>query len=451
MSTPQRTTSARRYRTVFVDPDLLRHAADRRTHDTPRDHAVRLIGVERHVAGVRRNVRDAARAVLVWLASVMEQQDGDLNALLNDCLRPGPDAAGLNYAALTEKVNACCGCNLSAKRVRTAVENLRHVSADTARRNHTPSSSLVERLAQTRRRLAANYDQLIAAETPHRAEVRRAIGTELLAALRLAAHRLIEKPYAEELSAAFDPPALEGRLLAFVRDAVKHQPLELEGDLQRILRSLGRADQTPESDMAIVVASAKAVCGLLGPDSLPGVLAQLNVLVVGRDMLGTPLYVSELARLAELAEALHSDRAAQQYQNWARRLDESARVPTAIRVASFARNNLATHILQRLITQAIKDVATYLPLAESAIEAMRRSDGSFRLLPVTQAIHATALAELGIDERVVHEMFSTMEVDAATQLLADLADFDSSRAVVQAVRRRAIEAQPALRFRLIAV
>ena len=47
---------------------------------------------------------------------------------------------------------------------------------------------------------------------------------------------------------------------------------------------------------------------------------------VGRELLGTELYVSEMHRIAEAAAALHSDRDTLRYQNWARHLDESARV-----------------------------------------------------------------------------------------------------------------------------
>src|SRR5690606_38059047 len=146
-----------------------------------------------------------------------------------------------------------------------------------------------------------------------------------------------------------------------------------------------------ESHMRLVVAGARVVCGLMGSDSLPGLLAQLNVQVVGRDLLGSELYQAELHRIAEAAAALRDDRAALRYQNWARRLDESARVPAPLRVASFARNNLATHILQRLITGEITDVDAHLPRAEAAIDAMRRTDASFFLLPLTEAIYLTVL------------------------------------------------------------
>lgn len=460
MSTPLRTSQIkrpRRYRTVFVDPDVLGHLPRKPRKEVdetePRVTPLRLIGVDERVAACRRNVRDAARAVLTWMAEVMDSGGGELADVLDDCLRPGPDAQRVNYAALAQRINTTCGTDLTAKRVRTAIANLRRAATDADAKRHAPATPTTpsDRLAQLRRRLTANYDQLVAADSDRREKVRRAIGTELLAAVRVAAGRLIEKPYGEGIPAAFDPSALEGRLLDFVRDVASDAPADVERDLRKLLRVLGRDDGTSESDMKLVVAGARVVCDLLGPDSLPGLLAQLNVQVVGRDLLGTPMYLSEMFRISEAAAALHADRATLQYQTWARRLAEDVRVPAAVRVASYARNNLATHILQRLITGEITDASLYLPAAEAAIDAMRRGDAGFFLLPLTEAIHLTALAETGLDADRVLAHFRGMDEDRAAQLLRDLAKYDSSRAVVEAVRRRAIEALPNLRYRLIAV
>lgn len=454
MSTPLRTTRnhrPKRYRTVFVDPDVLGQLPRQDADSAPRHVGLRLIGVDERVAACRRNVRDAARAVLTWMAGVMDSDAGELTSVLDDCLRPGPDSSRVNYAALAARINAACGTDLSAKRVRTAVANLRSAAAEADAKQPDRAANPTDRTDTLRRRLAANYDQLVADESDHREKVRRAIATELLAAVRVAAGQLIEKPYGEGIPTAFDPAALEGRLLDFVRDVTSDAPADVERDLQKLLRILGRDDGTSESDMKLVVAGARVVCDLLGPGSLPGLLAQLNVQVVGRDLLGTPTYLAEMYRISEAAAALHDDRATLQYQNWARRLDEDVRVPAALRVASYARNNLATHILQRLITGELADIDNYLPVAEHAIDLMRKHDSGFFLLPLTEAIHLTALADTGRDTERVLAHFRGMDEAKATQLLRDLAKFDSSRAVVEAVRRRAIEAQPELRYRLIAV
>jgi len=445
MSASPATSQATRFATVYVDPAKLNRTPGPADKSPGPAQGLRLIGVTEQVTHVRKNVRDAARAVLTWVASVMDQQDGELDCVLDACLRPGPDSERVNYAALAERVNAFSGLDLSAKRVCTAILNLRRVHSEAVTRDHAVVAT--DGLAQLRQRLAANIDSLIVGQD----NVRRAMASELLAAVRTCGGRLIAAPYGEGVAHAMDPASLEGRLIRFVRDAVHDEPAHLRPDLHRLLNVLEHADGSAESDTAVVVTGARVVCDLMGADSLPGLLAQLNVVVVGRQILGSELYIAELHRLAEASAELHDDADTRRYLNWARRLPEDRRVPTALRVASFARNNLATHLLERIITGELADAADSLSQAQTAIDAMRHVDGRFRLLPVTEAIYATALAVAGVDEQHVIELFRTMGLDAAATLLADLSQFDSNRQVVEAVRQRAIAALPELRYRFIAV
>ena len=76
---------------------------------------------------MRKNVRDAAAAVLAWLAAVVahDEAGGNLDGVLDRCLRPGPDIERVNFAAMAQEIKQVTGVELSPRRVQTAVNQLR--------------------------------------------------------------------------------------------------------------------------------------------------------------------------------------------------------------------------------------------------------------------------------------------------------------------------------------
>ena len=96
------------------------------TASTNHRRAKRITTVKDEVVGLRRNVQDAARAVLRWLASVTEHRGRvDLDRVLDKCLRPGSDTTAVNYTALAQEINQTLSTDLSPKRIQTAIRHLR--------------------------------------------------------------------------------------------------------------------------------------------------------------------------------------------------------------------------------------------------------------------------------------------------------------------------------------
>ncbi len=152
-----------RWRTVFVDSQVLAAvtpAASRDAHLLDEDESAEttpplqvITRLSDEVQSVRKNVRDAAAAVLAWVAAVVGHEGKtDLDDVLDRCLRPGPDIERVNYAAMATEIFRVTGIELTPKRVQTAVSHLRaaHDQKAVARRTadeaETPSLSLRERL-----------------------------------------------------------------------------------------------------------------------------------------------------------------------------------------------------------------------------------------------------------------------------------------------------------------
>ncbi|MEL7087464.1 MAG: hypothetical protein AAGL98_03335, partial [Planctomycetota bacterium] len=183
-----------RWRTVFVDGTLLEQtipaAAPGMTSEPPREQAdLRIITRQQdEVAGVRKNVRDSARAVLSWLAAVVGHEGKtDLDDILDRCLRPGPDIERVNYAAMAADIFRVTGVELTAKRVQTAVSHLRAAHAKKHVEAEAKQALAVDALRQPLDELDAkvrdNFAALTAAEPTDHAAVRRAVGTEVLTAV----------------------------------------------------------------------------------------------------------------------------------------------------------------------------------------------------------------------------------------------------------------------------
>jgi hypothetical protein len=204
--------------------------------------------------------------------------------------------------------------------------------------------------------------------------------------------------------------------------------------------------------MHLVLAGARVVIGLAGAESLPGVLAQLNVAVVGREMLGSELYRSELLRLAEAALKLHEDEPTKRLLRRVRRLPEDRRLPSPLRVRSYSLNNAATHILERLFTgELADDDGRLLRKARWCIDQMRRRDGAFALIDATRAIDAATGAQLTGDGGPAVDLFRAWGRQRSLSVLRHVVAYDNCPALVEAVRRHALSAIPDLRFALICV
>lgn len=461
-----------RWRTVFVDGGVLEATLSREsTAPAPHVPETRVIGrLDDRVNGVRKNVQDAAAAVLAWLSAVIAHEGKtDLDAVLDSCLRPGPDIERVNYAAMAQEIQRVTGIELTAKRVQTAVTHLRKAHTQAKADQPTPAAQprLREALQLLDQHLRDNFQALTAHESAERLGVRRQIGVEVLTAVRAAAGRVIDRDFGEGIPDLVDLHQLEGRFLGFVRDTLNLQagrtaPARgrLEQDLRRLLITLADHDGTAELDMKLVMHGAQVVGSLLGPDSLPGVMAQLNVLVAGRSLIDTDLYVAEMLRLADRAESLHDDPATRSLMNWVRRLPEDQRLPSPIRVSSYCRSNASTRLFDRLYTgdlnpddPALADAThpprTYLQLACDTHDAMLQRDAGFTLTLTTELIRHTVLTHLTQDATAFDAYLQTLGQDRALDRLEALIRFENNDELVAAARDRILRAYPALKRQII--
>ena len=461
---------ARRPRTLFLDWADLEATASASTAarissrpdaSTSSARVRQIISVDSEVQGLRRNVRDSARAVLRWVAAVVDHEgERDLDAVLDRCLRPGPDVQAVNYSALAREIRESTGVILTAKAVRTAIAHLRR------KRSQTTSDSLrgqplKERLDLLRARLSANHQALggargfIGADSradTQRDDLLRSVAVDRLAAVRSAASRLIENDYGEHISRDVDVDHLEARFLDFVRDVLRgrgpgNDPAAR--DLHGLLVSLCDYDGSTECDMRIVVDGARVVALVCGPDSLAGLLAQLNVLVAGRHLLDSELYVAELHRVADAAAGLHDDPGTKTFLNWARRQPEDRRLPSPLRVSSYCLNNAATHLLERIFKGTSPDPRAALRAAQHDLERMRAADSGFGLIQTTEVISLAAVARLTGDPSDIEAHFKRLGGQRTQRVLEDLARYDNCAQLVDAVRARAVGVFPALAHQVI--
>lgn len=445
-SRPAQAGKARRYRTVFVDwsklgPTLCDQAARETPAPPPRPV---VTTVDDQLDPVRKNVKDAAKAVLAWLSqAVSHGEDSNLDAVLDACLRPGPDSTRVNFNALTEQINATLGTDLTPKRVRTAVRHLRKARRQAAAskpRINAPctldaSLALRDRIADARDAAHGQADD----------DATLTLALDILAAVRCAAGRLIDHGFGEGIPDVIDPAAIASRFDELRFD----QPHTDTGRaIDRLLRTLRDCDGEPEADMRLVIDGTRVVTDLTGADSLPGVMARLNVLVAGRYLLDSATYTQRLIALADGAEALHHDAATKKLLRRARDQPEDRRIPSPLRIASYCLNNAATHLLDRLFDGRLTGGAL-LTTARTCIQRMQQRDSGFQLLRVTRLIEAVTLAQLNQDPAAVRSLVTGWGEATTLAVLEDLAKFDNNELIVRAAEHHATSALPALRHRLI--
>jgi len=443
---------ATRPRTYFVDfADLeSKMTAPDAGKPSPRKTGRRMLtSVDAEAKKVRSNSQDAAKAVLAWVSGIVEHEgDTDLNAVLAKCLRPGPNTQRVSYAAIAEEIGRTMNVQLSPKRIKTAIGQLRKVRE--SKMQQMPPQNIRQKLIDLHDRLEADFAALTGNASEEQTIMRREIALQVLTAVRKAASRLIENDFGEGIPDAIDIDELEGRFLDFVRDIVNDKPGDsLHQQLRRLLITLGEYDGATEYDMRLVVEGSRVVNALQSPDSLPGVMAQLNVLVAGRHLLDSELYVAEMTRLAELAHSLQDAAGTKTLLNWIRRLPEDQRIPSPNRVASYCLNNASTHLLERVFRGESADPETALVKAAQYIDSMKLHDGGFDLLKTTEVIRLAVLAHQTGDSAPVRDHFKALGEEKSIALIQDLIRYENSAKIVAAARDHAIAALPALRNQII--
>ncbi len=453
--------------TRYVDWDQLEskltadRAARLSTHDEPEPasrHRPRLISsVDAEADHLRANVRDSAKAVLTWLSAVTEQRDQSLDDVLDRCLKPGPDVERLNYEALAREIQQTVQADVTPKRVRTAIAHLRHSHEQKVGRMQQ-QQSMRQRLDALGQSLRDQYTALIESEQQDQSSPRRQVAADVLAAVRCAAGRLIEKDFGEGIPQSIDVDQLQDRFLEFVRDVMRQGPPPADGptladDLHRLLVTLTDYDRSAQYDMQVVVDGSRVVAELVGPDSLMGLLAQLNVLMAGRSMLDSQVFCEQMFRLANDAGDLHDDPQTKSLLNWLRRLPEDQRLPSPLRVCSYCLNNAATHILVRIFKDELPahGPEQWLDRATEAIERMRQRDSGFALIKTSQLVELSVAAKLSGDAGAIEAHFKSLGRAESLRRLEDLARYESCIEVVQAAQAHAIAAIPALKHQLIRV
>jgi len=382
-----------------------------------------------------------------------------LNEALDRCLRPGPDPTDLNYTAMAREINKACETSFSPKRIRNAVKHLRHkrqTSLSARQAKHQRESDFTTRLDALHIRLGDTYEKLCQSNPCMGRAFRRAIAHEVLGVLRAAAGRLIECGYGEGIPDLINPDSVYQHLIALAQQMGEgsqtgNQPspdTDLKDDVSRLITALHHYDKSTEADADIVLAGVCVVSSLMGPSSLFGLLARLNVLMVARPMLDSPGFINQMLGLADSAGRLVHDRTTQTDMAWVRLQPKDLRTPSPNRVRSYCLNNAATHILQRLYTGELTG-AHWFTTAESCYHTMRKHDRGFRLLQTTEAIMVCVLAELTGDHSASRDMFKRLGEAKALALLLDLARFDNSPQINRLVRQHAEMTYPGISTQII--
>jgi len=412
----------------------------------------RVTTVDHEVNDLRVNVQDAARAVLTWVASATQHDtDKNLDRVLDACLRPSADATEINYAALAQEINQSLGLDFSAKRIQTALRHLRNAADQpVAVTVQTPMSDRFEALHT---KLQTNHDRLLRGFGQSENAFRRAMAHDILGVVRASAGRLIECSFGEGIPQQVDLDATRQRFLVFIQHAVDHglgsdDQTSIHDDMTRLLTALCDHDGSVESDMQLVVAGAHMVADLAGPDLLPGLMARLNILMVGRPLLETDFFVAQMIELADAAGHLIHDKRTRAYMSWVRTQPQDRRTPTANRVRSYCLNNAATHILQRLHTGELTG-GKWFATAQQCFETMKIHDRGFALLKTTEAVMLCVLADLTDSAEPVQDFFQSLGHEKSLKLLSDLRKFDNNDALNRLVRRHATAVHPSLAGQLL--
>ncbi len=420
----------------------------------------RVTTVEDEVNGLRVNVQDAARAVLTWLASVTQHDtDSNLDRILDRCLRPSADASEVNYSALAGEINQSLNMDLSAKRVQTAIRHLREAAnSSKASANGTTKAidaqpTMTQRFDALYAKLQTNHDRLLHGLTQADHAFRRAMAHDVLGVLRASASRLIDRSFGEGIPQHVDLDATRQRFLVFIQHAADRglgtdDSSTLNEDMAKLLSALRDHDGSAEADMQLVVTGANIVADLAGPDSLPGLMARLNILMVGRPMLETDFFITQMLTLADAAGQLIDDKPTRAYMGWVRHQPNDRQTPSPNRVRSYCLNNAATHILQRLHTGKLTG-AHWFDTAQQCFDTMKKHDRGFQLLKTTEAIMLCVLAELTDNTEPARDFFNRLGRDKSLDLLCDLRKFDNSDALNRLVRRGAIAVHPSLKGQLL--
>lgn len=412
----------------------------------------RVTSVQAEVDGLRANVQDAARAVLSWVASVTQHDtDKNLDRVLDACLRPSADTTEINYAALAQEINESLGMDFSAKRIQTAVRHLRNAADKEAPAPAT--TTMAQRFDALQARLRANHERLMHGVGQSANAFRRAMAHDILGVVRASAGRLIECSFGEGIPEQLDLDATRQRFLVFVRHAVGHglgsdDLTTIHEDMTRLLSALRDHDGTAEADMQLVVTGAQVVADLAGPGSLPGLMARLNILMVGRPLLETDFFVTQMLELADAAGRLIEDKPTRAYMSWVRSQPADRQAPSPNRVRSYCLNNAATHILQRLHTGELEG-GRWFETAQRCFDTMKTHDRGFALLKTTEAIMLCVLADLTHSAEPAHAFFAGLGREKSLDLLIALRKFDNSDALNRLARRHAIATHPTLSGQLL--
>ncbi len=435
--------------------------------------------VDEQVADIRKNVKDAAEAVAIWTAAVVnhDEPQTNLNDVLNDCLRPGHDPCDVNYTAIARHINDTLNTNLSPKRIQSAINLLRQKREG---KLAMPRPDLYQQLQALTAQLQENHQALLATslDQTQRDGMCRQIATDILAAVRVGAGRLIENDFGEGIAQDLDIDEIEGSFLDFVRDVVNEQGIgpiagTLAADLQNLLIDLCDYDGSAPCDMRIVVHGARVVSDLTGPDSITGLTAQLNVLVAGRHLLDSALYTTEMFRLATEAYALRSDPATQKYLTWMRRQPADSRLPSPVRLSSYCLNNAATHLYEQIfppptpgsvlesttesdpisrnipINSASEPANDSLTQADHALKQMRQQDSGFELIAVTTLIQQTITAQQTDSDKAIIDHLHQLGHARTLDVLEKLIRFDNCRPLIDAAKAHAHTAFPGITRELI--
>jgi hypothetical protein len=296
------------------------------------------------------------------------------------------------------------------------------------------------------------------------------VATEVLAAVRHQAAFYVPKGYGEGIPKSVDIDQLHGAVLGFLDSVISADEEPPDPDaivpaIDTFLNVLKAYDGTIRCAIDLVLTGSKLVVALSGGGSIWGLFSQLNVVVMGKPVMASDKFISEMRRLCDCGERLRDQEATEQgdvarIHNWINHnYPIEKRLPRPTRFCSYTRTNEATYLLHMLAGSRRAgqpesvDAEAQWDRVEALIKKLKSTDGGFALNSLTDFLHRAMLADRNGKEaqgKLVAWLrpagnLSHKQRDFAAELLMQIRDSEDSPELVALGTRYLFTAYPSFR------
>ena len=250
------------------------------------------------------------------------------------------------------------------------------------------------------------------------------VATIALSLVRLCARGLLKKDYGEGIADEIDFTESTDGFLAFARTLHEKGVLTapLAEELSEFMTVLYEYDGTITDDLSVVQQGTRLACIADGPNGIVGILARQNTFQVAKHLLPIEVYVTEIESLAQRSQEWHQSKEAK----LVRSVDPA--LPTPLRIASYCRIALSTHVLALLVMDdaAVSGRAGWwLDRVRRSVDEVKQSgDSGFDLAQMTITLLLAVEARLSGDFEPIEKRFRKMGYARAYEHLLFILDYE---------------------------